>query len=98
MAEYVQVWRAEVADSDVEQLLAVRAEAIAEAKRLCPALLRAQLVDAGDGTWLDVLTWDAPDGEEQLMAHADRFDALNRMHAPLASAQQVGRGAVVADA
>ncbi|HEX2771449.1 MAG TPA: hypothetical protein VHN18_03340 [Micromonosporaceae bacterium] len=55
MSEYVQVWRAKVAEGDVGQLLAVRAEAVAEAKRLCPALLRADLVQAGDGSWLDVL-------------------------------------------
>ena len=36
MAEYVQVWKAKVADGDVDKLLAVRPEAIAEAKRLCP--------------------------------------------------------------
>ena len=98
MTEYVQVWKAKVADGDVERLLAVRPEAVAEAKRLCPALVRAELVDAGGGTWLDVLTWSVPDGEEQLMARAEEFDALNRMHDLLADAEQVGRGEVVASA
>ncbi|HVF76048.1 MAG TPA: hypothetical protein VM938_13490 [Acidimicrobiales bacterium] len=98
MSEYVQVWKAKVAEGDVEQLLAVRAEAVAEAKRLCPALVQATLVRAHDGTWLDVLAWNAPDGEEQLMARADEFDALNRMHSFLADAEPVGRGEVVASA
>jgi hypothetical protein len=96
MSEYVQVWKARVAEDDVEQLLAVRPMAIAEAKRLCPALLRAELVRLRDGTWLDVLTWSAADGEEQLMARAEEFDALNRVHAFLEDAEQVGRGEVAA--
>ena len=98
MPEYVQVWKAKVAEGDVEKLLAVRPDAIAEAKRLCAALVRAELVRVDRETWLDVLTWDAPDGEEQLMAEAERFDALHRMHSFLEDAEQVGRGEVVASA
>lgn len=94
MSEYVQVWRAKVADGSEEQLLAVRPAAIAEAKRLCPELLRADLVRVGDGTWLDVLTWSAPDGEERLMARADEFRELHAMHDLLEDAEQVGRGEV----
>ncbi len=98
MSQYVQVWKAKVGQSDVEQLLAVRPDAIAEAKRLCPALVRADLMRVDDETWLDVLTWSAPDGEEQLMASVDKFDALHRMHSLLEDAEQVGRGEVVASA
>jgi len=95
MTEFVQVWRARVADADVEALLDVRPAAIEEAKRLCPELVRAELVNAGDGVWLDVLTWSVADGEERLMAKADQFDSLHRMHGYLESAEQVGRGQVV---
>jgi hypothetical protein len=95
MSEYVQVWRAKVAAGDVAPLLEVRPSAVAEAKRLCPELVRADLVNTRDGLWLDVLTWSAPDGEEKLMAKAEEFDALNRMHGYLQSAEQVGRGEVV---
>jgi hypothetical protein len=48
-----------------------------------------------DGTWLDVLTWSCPDGEERLMRHADQFDAVNKMHALLEDVSQVGRGEIV---
>ncbi len=95
MEEYVQVWRAKVAEGVVEQLLAARPAAIAEAKRLCPELLRADLVQVGDGTWLDVLTWSVPDGEERLMAHAERFDKIHAMHELLEDAETIGRGQVV---
>jgi hypothetical protein len=50
MTEYLQVWRAKVAHAHVDRLLAVRPVAIAEAQRLCPELLRADLVRLGDGT------------------------------------------------
>jgi hypothetical protein len=96
MTEYVQVWRAKVSADAVETLLAVRPAAIAEATRLCPELRKAQLVDLGDGTWLDVLTWSVPDGEERLLARADEFDALVTMHELLEDAEHVGRGSVVA--
>jgi hypothetical protein len=95
MTEYLQVWRAKVADDDVERLLAVRPAAIAEAQRLCPELLRAVLVRLGDGTWLDVLTWSSADGEERLMARAEDFDALHAMHALLQDAEAIGRGEIV---
>ncbi|HVM07718.1 MAG TPA: hypothetical protein VM345_04600 [Acidimicrobiales bacterium] len=98
MDRFLQVWRARVNDGDVESLLEVRPAAIAEAKRLCPELLRAELVDAGDGVWLDVLTWSVADGEERLMAKSDRFDALHRMHAFLEAAEPVGRGRVITSA
>ncbi|MGE0140641.1 MAG: hypothetical protein AB7R77_22785 [Ilumatobacteraceae bacterium] len=98
MAEFVQVWRAKVAEADVEPLLSVRPAAIAEAKRLCPELLRADLVRVGDGTWLDVLTWSVADGEERLMANAGQFDALNRMHGYLEGAEPIGRGELVTSA
>ena len=94
MNEYLQIWRATVADGGEERLLAVRPAAIAEAKRLCPELLRADLVELGDGTWLDVLTWSVPDGEERLMARAEEFRELHAMHHLLEDAAPLGRGPV----
>jgi hypothetical protein len=98
MTEHLQVWRARVADADVEPLLAVRPMAIAEAQRLCPELLRADLVRLGDGAWLDVLTWSCADGAERLMERAEEFDALHVMHALLEDAEEVGRGEIMAAA
>ena len=94
MNEYLQVWRAKVADGAEEELLAVRPAAIAEAKRLCPELLRADLVNLGGGIWLDVLTWSVPDGEERLMARAEEFRELHAMHDLLEDAEPLGRGPV----
>src|SRR5687767_12546217 len=95
MDEYLQVWRGKVNDDVVERLVAVRPAAIAEAKRPCPELLRAELVRLGDGTWLDVLTWSVPDGEERLMARAEEFRELHAMHDLLEEAEAIGRGEVL---
>jgi hypothetical protein len=95
MPEYMQVWRARVPEGNVEPLLDIRPTAVAEAQRLCPELLSAELVRVDDATWLDVLRWSVPDGEERLMQHAAQFDALNTMHELLEDAEQVGRGEVV---
>jgi hypothetical protein len=95
MAEYMQVWKAKVTEDDVAQLLAVRPGAIAEAKRLCPELLEAELVQVDGGAWLDVLTWSVADGEERLMARAEEFDLLVTMHSLLEDAELIGRGQVV---
>jgi hypothetical protein len=73
MTEYLTVWRAKVAERDVQPLLHVEPEAIAEAKRLCSKLLGAELVDVGDGTWLHVLRWRAADSVERLMSRAEEF-------------------------
>jgi len=43
MTEYLQVWRARVADGSVERLLELRPAAIAEAQGLCPELRAADL-------------------------------------------------------
>lgn len=98
MAEYLQVWRARVDEASVGRLLELRPAAIAEAQRLCPELLTAELVRVEDGTWLDVLRWSCADGEERLMQHAEQFDAVEKMHALLEDAEQVGRGEIVAPA
>jgi Sigma-70 region 2 len=57
---YLQIFRARVPQQSMAALLEIRPAAIAEAQRLCPELLRAQLVRLDDGTWLDVLTWSRP--------------------------------------
>jgi hypothetical protein len=96
MAEHLHVWKARVDEGSVERLLELRPAAIAEAQRMCPDLLAADLVRLEDGTWLDVLRWSCADGEERLMQHADQFDAVQKMHTLLEDAEQIGRGEIVA--
>ena len=95
MAEYLTVFRANVAEGDVKPLLDVEPKAIAEAKGLCPELLGADPVNLGDGVWLHVLRWSAADSVERLMARAEEFDLVHTMHGYLAGAEEVGHGEVV---
>jgi hypothetical protein len=95
MAEYLQVFRARVPRESVATLLEIRPVAIAEAQRLCPALLRAELVRLDDDTWLDVLTWSRADGEQRLMQRAAEFDAVTKMHDLLSDVGEPLRGEIV---
>lgn len=95
MAEYLQIFRARVPEESVATLLEIRPAAIAEARRLCPELLRAQLVRLDDTTWLDVLTWSRPDGERRLMERAAEFDAVTTMHDLLVDVEEPLRGEIV---
>lgn len=94
MDTYVHVFRAEVPAENVERLLEIRGEAIAEAQRLCPSLIGADLVELGDGVWLDILTWDRSDGIDLLMAQADKFDVVSQMHALLGESAEPDFGTV----
>jgi hypothetical protein len=95
VGEYLQIFRARVPQQSMAALLQIRPAAIAEAQRLCPELLRAQLVRLDDTTWLDVLTWSHPDGEQRLMEHAAEFDAVTKMHDLLIDVEEPLRGEIV---
>jgi membrane-bound lytic murein transglycosylase MltF len=95
VAEYLQIFRARVPEESVAALLEVRPAAIAEAQRLCPELLGARLVRLDDTSWLDVLTWSRPDGEQRLMARVAEFDAITKMHGLLAEVEEPLRGEII---
>jgi hypothetical protein len=95
VGEYLQIFRARVPQQSVAALLEIRPAAIAEAQRLCPELVGAQLVQLDDGTWLDVLTWSRPDGEQRLMARTAEFDAVTKMHDLLADVEEPLRGEII---
>lgn len=77
---FVTVFRATVPEENVKALLEIRSEAIAEAQRLCPELLAAELVRLDDGEWLDILTWSVADGAQRMMEQAAHFEVLSVMH------------------
>ena len=81
VTHFVQVFRAKVDPANVDRLLEIRPRAIAQAREACPVLVRAELVRLDEETWLDVVTWTAPDGAEQLMARAADLPLLGEMHA-----------------
>jgi hypothetical protein len=95
MAEYLQVFRARVPQGSVARLLEIEPVAVAEAQRLCPALLRAELVRLDDDNWLHVLRWSVADGEEQLMQRSAEFDAIPKLHDLLADGDEGVRGEII---
>jgi hypothetical protein len=95
VGEYLQIFRARVSEENVAALLEIRPAAIAEAQRLCPELLGAQLVRLDDTTWLDVLTWSHPDGEQRLLERVAEFDAITKMHDLLAEVEEPLRGEII---
>jgi hypothetical protein len=95
VGEHLQIFRARIPQQSVAALLEIRPTAIAEAQRLCPDLLEAQLVRLDDGTWLDVLTWSRPDGERRLLKRAAEFDAITKMHDLLADVEEPLRGEII---
>jgi len=48
-----------------------------------------------DTTWLDVLTWSRPDGEQRLLERAAEFDAVTSMQDLLVDMEQPLRGEIV---
>ncbi|MDP9416403.1 MAG: hypothetical protein M3P48_00855 [Actinomycetota bacterium] len=92
MSYFVQVFRAKIDPANVQRLRQIRPRAIAEAQRACPALVRAELVRLDEETWLDVLTWSAPDGDQQLMARAHGLAALGEMHGLVRDVVAVDKG------
>ena len=95
MGEYLQIFRARVPQQSMAALLEIRPAAIAEAQRLCPELLGAQLVRLDDTTWLDVLTWSRPDGEQRLIERTFEFDAIIKMHDLLVDVEEPLRGKII---
>jgi hypothetical protein len=94
MAEYLQVYRVRIPEASVPRLLEIRPAAMAEAQRLCPALVRADLVRLEGEEWLDLLVWSAPDGEAQLMARAGELEAAAEMHSLIAEVLSTHAGEV----
>ncbi|HDH03022.1 MAG TPA: hypothetical protein ENH15_02095 [Actinobacteria bacterium] len=94
MNSLMHVYKFEVPEANVERLLEIRDEAIDEAQRLCPSLIRADLVELSNGVWLDILTWDRQDGFDLLMAQADQFEAVAEMHGLVLDGPEPDVGAV----
>jgi hypothetical protein len=94
MGAYMSVFRVRVPEESVARLLEVRSAAITEARRLCPGLVRAELVRLDDGAWLDVLMWSDADAEQRLMDRAAEFDAVAKMHELLLDEGEPMRGEI----
>jgi hypothetical protein len=60
-----------------------------------PGAAGSAAVRLEDTTWLDVLTWRGPDGEQRLMERAAEFDAVSTMHDLLVDVEEPLRGEIL---
>ena len=62
----IEIYRAKIDPANVDRLLEIRADAVAEFQQQVPELLQADFVRLEDDVWLDVLTWSAPVDDERI--------------------------------
>lgn len=91
----IEIYRAKIDPADVERLLEIRADAVAEFQELVPELLQADLVRLEDGVWLDVLVWSAPVDDERIAQAAAGAPASVEMHNLIADVIAHDRGEIV---
>lgn len=87
----IEIYRAKIDPADVNRLLEIRADAVAEFQQQVPELLQADLVRLDDGVWLDILTWSVPVEEARISqaASAARKSADEHAHGDGASQGRV---------
>jgi hypothetical protein len=92
---YIEIYRARIDPGNVDRLLKIRSDAVAEFQRLVPELRRADLVRLDDDVWLDVLTWSAPVSEEQVAEAAEAAPVSAEMHSLMTEMLGHDRGELV---
>jgi hypothetical protein len=76
----IEIYRARIDPANVDRLLEIRADAVAEFQEQVPELLEASLVRLHDDVWLDVLTWRAPVDPERISQAASAAPKSGEMH------------------
>ena len=91
----IEIYRAKIDPANVDRLLDIRAEAVAEFQQQVPELLEASLVRLEDGLWLDILTWSAPVDDERISQAASAAPKSAEMHALITDVLAHDRGEIV---
>lgn len=91
----IEIYRAKIDPANVERLLEIRADAVAEFQAQVPELVRADLVALDDETWLDVLVWSEPVDEERVGRAAMAAPAAAEMHGLMTEVLGHDRGEIV---
>jgi hypothetical protein len=90
----IEIYRAKIAPAQVDRLLEIRADAVAEFREHVPELLQADLVRLDDDVWLDVIVWSEPVDEERIAGAACAGTAAE-MHALITDVIGHDRGEIV---
>jgi hypothetical protein len=91
----IEIYRARIDPANVDRLIEIRAEAVAEFQEQAPELLQADLVRLEDDVWLDVLVWGAPIDEERISRAAAAAPKSVEMHALISDMLGHDRGEIV---
>lgn len=91
----IEIYRAKIDPANVDRLLEIRADAVAEFQQQVPELLEASLVRLDDDLWLDVLTWSAPVDDERIAQAAGAAPKSAEMHALITEVLAHDRGDLV---
>ena len=91
----IEIYRAKIDPADVERLMEIRADAVAEFRRQVPELLQADLVRLEGDVWLDVLTWSEPVDEQRISEAASAAPKSAEMHSLITEVLGHDRGELV---
>jgi hypothetical protein len=91
----IEIYRARIDPANVDRLMEIRAQAVAEFQEQAPELLQADLVRLEDDVWLDVLVWSAPIDEQRISQAAAAAPKSVEMHALIADVLGHDRGEIV---
>jgi hypothetical protein len=91
----IEIYRARIDPANVDRLMEIRAQAVAEFQEQAPELLQADLVRLEDDVWLDVLVWSAPVDEQRISQAAAAAPKSVEMHALIADVLGHDRGEIV---
>ncbi len=91
----IEIYRAKIDPANVDRLLEIRADAVAQFQEQVPELLQADLVRLDDDVWLDVLTWSAPVDDERIAQAAAAAPKSAEMHALITDVVGHDRGEIV---
>ena len=90
----VEIYRVKVDPANVERLLEIHDQAVAEYQEQVPELDAIELVRLDDETWLDIIRWRAPADPQRLEAAACS-PAAAEVHEIMAQALAHDRGELV---
>jgi hypothetical protein len=91
----IEIYRAKIDPAEVDRLMEIRADAVAEFQEQVPELLQADLVRLEDDVWLDVLVWSAPVEEQRISQAASAAPTSVEMHALISDVLGHDRGEIV---
>jgi hypothetical protein len=91
----IEIYRARIDPTNVQRLMEIRAQAVAEFQEQLPELLQANLVRLEDDVWLDVLVWSAPVDEQRISQAAAVAPKSVEMHGLISDVLAHDRGEIV---